>query len=314
MTAMFLIANIGVQAQQPKQPAEPDGLDALVEAAEAWAKDNIDDSVLATFGQVDRDRIRGLFAELEKRLHGDSVYDLDALRDSARAMLPLLLQFEDSAPYAMWLQNRLEYLDAADQFRRELTPKPPAPPKPGQPQLAPPPPTVAQQRVLWEKRVSLLREPAESHPIADKLKPVFAAEGVPSALVWIAEVESGFNAKATSPAGAAGLFQLMPPTAKSLGLSTWLPDERRHPEKSARAAAHYLRQLHRRFGDWPLVLAAYNAGEGRVAALLKKSNAKTFDAIAGRLPAETQMYVPRCEAVIRKREGVWLSELKAPKD
>ena len=92
MTTMFLVANVGVQAQQPKQPAEPDGLDALVEAAETWAKDNIDDSVLATFGQVDRDRIRGLFAELEKRLHGDSVYDLDALRDNARALLPLLLQ------------------------------------------------------------------------------------------------------------------------------------------------------------------------------------------------------------------------------
>ena len=303
----------GAPQKTTPTPAPSDGIEVLGDIAEAWAKENIDDSVLATFGQLDRDRIRGLFTELEKRLHGDSVYDLGAMRDSARSLLPLLQQFEDTAPYAVWLQNRLEYLDAADQLRRDLAPKPPEKPKPGQPPAVPPPPTVKQQRAVWEKRVSLVREPAESHPLADRLKPVFASEGIPGALVWIAEVESGFNAKATSPSGAAGLFQLMPPTAKSLGLSTWLPDERRNPEKSARAAARYLGQLHRRFGDWPLALAAYNAGEGRVAALLKRHNAKTFDAIASRLPAETQMYVPRCEAVIRKREGVWLGDHKAPK-
>ncbi len=306
------VANGEPQKSAPAPPA-PDGIDALGDIAEAWAKENIDDSVLATFGQLDRDRIRGLFTELEKRLHGDSVYDLVTMRDSARSLLPLLQQFEDTAPYALWLQNRLEYLDAADQLGRELTPKLPVPPKPGQPPAVPPPPTVTQQRAVWEKRVSLVREPAESQPIADRLKPVFASEGVPGGLVWIAEVESGFNAKATSPAGAAGLFQLMPTTAKSLGLSTWFPDERRNPEKSARAAAHYLKQLYQRFGDWRLVLAAYNAGEGRVARLLQNSKTKTFDAIAHRLPAETQMYVPRCEAVIRKREGVWLGELAAPK-
>ncbi len=306
------MAACSATAQQKSAPVAG-GIDALGDLAEAWAKENIDDSVLATFGQLDRDRIRGLFTELEKRLHGDSVYDLGALRDSARPLLPLLLQFEETAPYAVWLQHRLEYLDAADQLRRDLTPKPPAKSKPGQPPAVPPPPSVKQQRAVWEKRVSLVREPAESHLLADRLKPVFISEGTPGALVWIAEVESGFDAKATSPAGAAGLFQLMPPTAKSLGLSTWLPDERRNPEKSARAAARYLGQLHRRFGDWRLALAAYNAGEGRVGALLKGAKTKTFDAIAARLPAETQMYVPRCEAVIRRREGVWLSELKAPR-
>ena len=315
LAAIIVTAAVANGEPQKSAPAPPaaNGIDALGDIAEAWARENIDDSVLAMFGQLDRDRIRGLFTELEKRLHADSVYDLGALRDNARSLLPLLQQFEDTAPYAVWLQNRLEYLDAADQLRRDLTPKPPVPPKPGQPPAVPKPPTVKQQRIVWEKRVSIVRESAESHPIADKLKPVFASEGVPDALVWIAEVESGFDARATSPAGAAGLFQLMPPTAKSLGLSTWFPDERRNPEKSARAAAHYLKQLYQRFGDWRLVLAAYNAGEGRVAGLLKNSKAKTFDAIAAKLPAETQMYVPRCEAVIRKREGVWLADLKAPR-
>src|SRR5690606_27267521 len=120
--------------------------------------------------------------------------------------------------------------------------------------------------------------------------------------------------KARSPAGAAGLYQLMPATARSLDLSvTWLRGERLHPEKNARAAAKYLRQLHARFKDWPLVLAAYNAGEPRVSNLLKKHRAKTFDGIANYLPSETQMYVPKVEAVIRKREGRSLADLKMPK-
>ncbi|MEO6184259.1 MAG: transglycosylase SLT domain-containing protein, partial [Verrucomicrobiota bacterium] len=84
-------------------------------------------------------------------------------------------------------------------------------------------------------------------------------------------------------------------------------------EKNARAAAHYLRQLRNRFGDWRLALAAYNAGEGRVAELLRKQKARTFDEIAHRLPAETQMYVPKVEATIRKREGRTLADLKMPR-
>ena len=82
--------------------------------------------------------------------------------------------------------------------------------------------------------------------------------------------------------------------------------------KSARAAARHLRRLYARFGDWRLAFAAYNAGENRVDSLLKKSKARSFDAIAGRLPAETQMYVPKIEATVRQREGVALDELKLP--
>jgi membrane-bound lytic murein transglycosylase D len=125
----------------------------------------------------------------------------------------------------------------------------------------------------------------------------------------VAEVESSFDPRARSPVGATGLFQLMPATAKRYGLQTWPLDQRLKPEPSARAAAEYLSFLHRDFKDWRLVLAAYNSGEGTVEELLKKHKAHTFDAIATHLPAETQMFVPKVEATILRREGRKLNEL-----
>ena len=104
----------------------------------------------------------------------------------------------------------------------------------------------------------------------------------------------------------------MPTTARTFKLSARPQDERLQPEKNARAAAQYLRSLHSRFGDWRLALAAYNAGETRVNNLLKQYNSRTFDAIAQRLPAETQMFVPKVEATLREREGRALVDLKSP--
>ena len=142
-----------------------------------------------------------------------------------------------------------------------------------------------------------------------KLKPIFAQPNVPAQLVWIAEVESSFDPRARSPQGAAGLFQLMPATAKRFGLRVSPFDQRLKAEPSAEAAAKYLRYLHRHFKDWRLALAAYNAGEGTVDRLLTRQRTKTFDAIATHLPAETQMFVPKVEAVLLRRENVKLNEL-----
>ena len=133
---------------------------------------------------------------------------------------------------------------------------------------------------------------------------------MPPEQVWIAEVESSFDPRVRSPAGAAGLFQLMPATAQRYGLHTaWPWDQRLAPEPSARAAAHYLRDLHGEFKDWRLALAAYNAGEGTVQTLLQRRKVHSFDAIATGLPAETQMYVPRVEATLLRREGLKLAAL-----
>ena len=110
------------------------------------------------------------------------------------------------------------------------------------------------------------------------------------------------------------MFQLMPATAKRYGLrTTWPFDQRLTPEPSARAAAEYLRSLHAHFKDWRLAVAAYNAGEGTVQNLLTRRTAGTYDAIASKLPAETQMYVPKVEATLFRREGMKLAELEVRK-
>jgi hypothetical protein len=146
-----------------------------------------------------------------------------------------------------------------------------------------------------------------------RLKPIFLVEGVPSELVWLAEVESEFDTLARSSIGAVGLFQLMPETARSLGLALAPWDQRFQPEKNARAAARYLKFLHSLFHDWRLAVAAYNGGEGLVGRLLEKRGAHNYDEIAAELPAETQIYVRKVEATILRREGIALEDVKPPK-
>jgi membrane-bound lytic murein transglycosylase D len=101
----------------------------------------------------------------------------------------------------------------------------------------------------------------------------------------------------------------MPATARSLGLSLFPTDQRLNPEKNATAAARYLKILYDRFHDWPLVLAAYNAGEGRVNGLIRHHKAGTYEQISTHLPAETQMYVPKVNATLLRREGIGLADL-----
>ena len=251
--------------------------------------------------------IQSFLVELQNRLQSSSVYSLAELRTSAVTMLPLLKQFEQTEPLAAWMETRLDYLDAAEELKQGMKSQPI---EPGVRTASPiPPPTQKIQNLVWTRQIEKHPVPPGAEVYVAQLKPIFAAEKVPPQLVWLAEVESSFNPRARSPAGASGLFQLMRPTGKRLGLSTWLPDERLNPEKSGRAAATHLRQLHDRFGDWRLALAAYNAGEGRVDALLKKARSKRYADIVDRLPSETQMYVPKFEATLKKREGISLGEL-----
>lgn len=155
--------------------------------------------------------------------------------------------------------------------------------------------------------------PSNNERYAAELKSIFAAQGVPQELVWVAEVESAFNPRARSGMGAAGLFQIMPATATSLGLSTARNDQRLNPAKNAAAAAKYLKYLHGRFRDWRLALSAYNCGETRLQSLITRHKTSSFEGLASRLPPQTREYVDKCEGILLAREGVRLHELAAPK-
>ena len=286
-----------VNAQTP-----PPEFEAFAREVDVWMRDNLDEDVLHILNQVDRERVRELFRELNRSMGNDNVYDLAPLKEGASYLQPLLEQFEETRPYASWLKTHLDYLDVAEELKRK------APPASRQN------PTPESQRTAWDKRLEKRARPTRADKYVSRLKPIFVAQGVPSALVWMAEVESSFDPAARSPAGAVGMFQLMPVTARSLGLAVSAADERLDPDKSARAAARYMRHLYGRFKDWRLALAAYNCGETRVQALLSRHKAHSFAGIATRLPAETQMYVPKLEATIYKRERVTLAGLRLPKD
>jgi membrane-bound lytic murein transglycosylase D len=282
-------------------------LDDLMESADQWAKENLNDDALRALRDLDREKVKQFFGDIEKQLHGEYVLDLASLKDTAKAVLPLLEAYEETGSYAAWLKAQLDYLEVAEELRR-LTPPPKV--EPGQPAQPAPNPGPKMEREIWTKQLAARPWPEAAKPYVSRLKPIFIAQNVPPQLVWMAEVESSFNPQARSPVGAAGLFQLMPATAKRYGLRTWPRDQRVQPEESARAAAKYLNYLHGQFKDWRLALAAYNAGEGTVQRLLKQHSARTFDGIATHLPAETQMYVPRIEATLARREGMKLSELR----
>ena len=117
---------------------------------------------------------------------------------------------------------------------------------------------------------------------------------VPLELKYLPIIESALNPRAVSHAGAAGLWQFMPSTGKTYGLDiNSLVDERRDPIKASFAAAHLLSDLYKVFGDWNLVIAAYNCGPENVnKAIHRAGGIRDYWKIYPYLPAETRGYVP----------------------
>jgi membrane-bound lytic murein transglycosylase D len=135
-----------------------------------------------------------------------------------------------------------------------------------------------------------------------QIRAIFASEGVPQDLAYVAMVESAFRTGAYSRARARGVWQFVADTGRRYGLQQdWWVDERSDPEKATRAAAKYLKTLHELFGDWNLALAGYNAGELVVQRGLSRYGAnKTFwDLCRTRtFRQETKNYVPLIHAAI----------------
>jgi membrane-bound lytic murein transglycosylase D len=134
-----------------------------------------------------------------------------------------------------------------------------------------------------------------------RLSPALRAElargGLPTDLVWLSLIESGHNPTIVSSAGAAGLWQFVPESARMYGLTVdrWV-DERLDPERSTEAAVRYLSDLRTRFGSWELAMAAYNMGHGGLLRAVRKFNTNDFWGLSryeAGLPWETTLYVPK---------------------
>lgn len=172
-------------------------------------------------------------------------------------------------------------------------------------QLSLPPSTsqaTVQKWLSWYKQnpthISRLQERASpwiGHVLAEVEK-----RELPIEIALLPAVESAYDPLAYSHGQAAGLWQFIPSTATHLGLErNWWFDARRDVPQSTLAALDYLQYLHRRFDDWLLALAAYNAGEGNVSAAIKRNKraGKPVNFWALTLPRETQAYVPKLLAL-----------------
>jgi len=128
------------------------------------------------------------------------------------------------------------------------------------------------------------------------MKEIFKEKNLPEDLVYVAMIESGFNPYAVSWAKAVGPWQFMPATGKNYGLKIdWWIDERKDPVKSTHAAAEHFKDLYNLFGSWPLALASYNAGAGKVQRAVLRTRSEDFwDLKASRyIRKETKNYIPK---------------------
>ncbi|HWR14860.1 MAG TPA: lytic transglycosylase domain-containing protein [Terriglobales bacterium] len=172
---------------------------------------------------------------------------------------------------------------------------------------------------------AILPQPAEAlglmarsrrwQELRQQIEPILKAQGLPIEVLAVVKVESGGQPDALSRAGARGLWQLMPDTARRYGLIVdGATDERLDPEKATWAATQYLRELLELFGDWRLALAAYNAGEDAVSRAITRSGSREFEVLRLKrvLPEETRKYVPAVLAVMRQLGSVGEPKLPEP--
>ncbi len=156
--------------------------------------------------------------------------------------------------------------------------------------------------VVWRRRAGRYK---------DAIERVLRRKNMPIDLEWVAMIESGFDPTARSPAGAMGLWQFMPETARLYGMpQDRFVDERVDVVAATEGAADFLSDLHRRFGSWDLAMASYNMGYAGVVAAERKYNTNDFWALSkleGSLPWETTLYVPKilASAIVMRNPKVF---------
>lgn len=147
---------------------------------------------------------------------------------------------------------------------------------------------------LKNRKRTFERLMATSEYYFPQIEEVLAKNNIPLEIKYLAIVESALNPKATSPVGATGLWQFMYNTGiqYNLKIDSYI-DERCDPSRATQAAAEYMNNMYKIFGDWQLVLAAYNSGPGNVSKAIRRADGKKdFWSISPFLPKETQGYVP----------------------
>lgn len=153
-----------------------------------------------------------------------------------------------------------------------------------------------------DKRGFMERSLARASRYLPMVRQVFAEEGIPQDLAYLALIESGYTNKARSRAAAVGMWQFIRSTGRMFGLygNAWV-EERQDPVKATRAAARYLKSLYQRDKDWYLALASYNAGPGTTDKASNGTGSRNYwDMQRSRfLRTETKHYVPKlCAAVL----------------
>ncbi|MDD6088770.1 MAG: transglycosylase SLT domain-containing protein [Desulfovibrionaceae bacterium] len=164
------------------------------------------------------------------------------------------------------------------------------------------------KKLVHKERVTVESAIRRCRPYLTHIRRELKKRGLPEDLIWVAFIESGFNPKCRSYAGAMGVWQFIPSTGRHFGMhQDWYVDERRDPYFSTQAAAEYLAKLYRMFGDWGLAITSYNAGEGRVSRGMAATGAKNFFELRrrnmkireekDRLSPENRQYYPKYVAV-----------------
>ena len=191
-----------------------------------------------------------------------------------RPVIPMLKPSDVYFPDSLWLADErvpLERVDVAESLKRELI----------------------SNKYLHSSTIQILKKIPRVFPV---IEPILKKEGVPDDFKYLAVIESSLDPSAVSPAGAVGLWQLMPGTARELDLEVGRDvDERYDIEKSTVAACGYLKKAYEKFGSWTMAAAAYNGG---INGLTRQSKAQKEDVYYDLLlNTETARYVYRLLAL-----------------